>query len=277
MRILQMIIITIVWGISPLYGNWEAFPALNFAMTYQYFYYGQKSAKIDTSTSNLKSLDKNYWYTYFSGKDWYTFSDFIDSNPHLGYGRFVALLTSHNSSTDANGGSQLVKKFELPQSIFDEGATKVKVSFDISRAAPVSFDVNVKPWNNTLSEPSSSDIGTFAETGSTIFNLYIVSLYTGDIIYSQEGNGVTWNHSGVMFETLSVSFLLDGRNLYANSDGYALVVESFYEGTAATTQREFYLAHSFKFEYLIEETIPEPATTGFALLGLGSLLIRRRK
>lgn len=227
--------------------------------------YENPSNKVDTSLESLRKMNKYYWFAYYTNSSWNNWSG-VDEDNHF----YLVTSVTMSGWDKVFGGTQLVKRFELPQSALD-GSSKVRVSFDVMKVIPIGFNPSVKPWNESISG-DSSDVSAFASQGNTVFNFSLVSLLTGETILSDLG--VNWHHSGTDYDRNTVSFILEGENLYAGDQGYALIVNAVYDG-AGTSNMDCYVFENTRIEKYLEP-IPEPASVALGLTGFAGLFLCRR-
>lgn len=227
--------------------------------------YENTSSHVDTSLESLRKLNKYYWFAYYTNSRWNNWSG-VDEDNHF----YLVSSVTMSGWDKVFGGTQLVKRFELPQASIED-ASKVRVSFDVMKVIPIEFSPSVNPWVNSAS--LASDISPLADgLGNTVFNFSIISLVTGNTILSDKG--VNWHHSGVNYDRTTVSFILEGADLYGGDEGYALIVNAVYDGTG-TSNMDCYVFENTKIEKYID-VIPEPSTAGLCLISIGGLIFRRR-
>lgn len=253
----------------PSHAGWEPMPTSDPSLTIK-GPWRTVGSKIDTSLGALQARyndsDKDWWLAYYTNSAWEGWSDVKD-------GQSFNLVSSFGMEgwNKIYGGSQLVKYFDFSQASIED-ASKVRISFDVIKRQPISFDVGVNPWS--ASANLASGISLLAEPGKskTVFNFSIIDLVTGNIILSDQG--ADWHHSGIDDQSATISFLLEGANL-APDRGYAFVATAVYaDGTQAPAIECYQLTNMLIEKYV--ESIPEPSTTGLLLLSAGSLIFRRR-
>lgn len=250
--------------LAPLQASWETVscpnPNLGVKGPYE-----NPSNKVDTSLESLRKLNKYYWFAYYTNSGWNDWSG-VDEDNHF----YLISSVTMSGWDKVFGGTQLVKRFELPQSAVAD-SSKVRVSFDVMKVIPIAFNPSVKPWSDASGY--SSEISPFASQGNTVFNFSLVSLLTGETILSDKG--LDWHHSGTDYDRSTVSFILEGQNLYAGDQGYALIVNAVYDGPG-TSNMDCYVFENTRIEKLLEP-IPEPACAVLGLTGLAGLSLRRRR
>lgn len=230
--------------------------------------YENPSNKVDTSLEALRSLNKNYWFAYYTNSNWNDWSG-VDEDNHF----YLISSVTMNGWDKVFGGTQLVKRFELPASEIQDAA-QVRVSFDVMKVIPIGFDASVKPWVASAPLSEMFDVGALASNGNSVFNFSLISLKTGNTILSNVG--ANWHHSGVDYDRNTISFILEGEDLYAADYGYALSVTCVYDG-AGTSNMDCYVFENTRVEKLLPTPIPEPATALFGVMGLAGMMVARRR